>query len=80
MSPQVIHETLVKQFSFVANDVVHTGMTDGKELYRLHSSFKFHRRMNAYVQGWKLADKAVQTVITVSDQDLYYRVWVSLRA
>lgn len=75
----LIQEELVKQFTFFAENSLHTGMSFGYRLYALHHSFGNHDRAHAFAVASTLSHQGATTVVTVSSQNLVYKVWVDLR-
>ena len=77
--PQLLQETAVQQFSFFADGKIHTGMRFDHKLYVLHRSFRLHKRNHVFALASALAEQGVSSVVTISSQGLFYKVWLDLR-
>ncbi|MBE9182095.1 hypothetical protein IQ268_26365 [Oculatella sp. LEGE 06141] len=75
----VITEDCIHQFCFIARGSLHTGMTTRDGLYKLHRSFRKHRRSHALAVASALSYQGIGTVVTVSAQQNHYRVWTDFR-
>ncbi|HEY9628362.1 MAG TPA: hypothetical protein V6C84_13760 [Coleofasciculaceae cyanobacterium] len=78
MLPVMVHEALIRSFSFYGEGGIHEGMSHGQQLYKLVESYKTAARLQAYALGCDLSNQGYRTVVTVSDRK--YKVWLELRS
>ncbi len=78
LAPYLIPEQRITLFKFYMQSVIHDGMTDGNELYRLAREFGKDNRLKSYQYACQLIEQGIPTLVSVSAQQ--YRVWISLRS